>query len=71
MTNFEIPYDNLFYEYTLKINQYIFNNLPTHIKLQKQREKQASKELNKLTHKLPNNQHEDNQYNINKRQKFI
>lgn len=69
---FEIPYENLFYEYSLKINQYIYNNLPKHVQLQKQREKQANKELNKLVHKNSDhkkyNVNEGN--NINKRQKF-
>ena len=54
-------------EYSLKINQYIFNNLPKHIKQQKQREKQANKELNKLTHKKSVNTDE---HNLNKRRKL-
>ena len=65
---FETPYENLFYEYSLKINQYIFNNLPKHIQLQKQREKQANKELNKLIHKKSVNT--DEQHNLNKRRKL-
>lgn len=68
---FETPYTNLFYEYSLKINQYIYNNLPKHVQLQKQREKQANKELSKLTHKHhDNHDNHDDYHNINKRQKF-
>jgi hypothetical protein len=43
-------YNSIFYEYSMKVNQYIFNNLPKDIQLQKQKEKQALKELSKCSH---------------------